>query len=144
MGKGNIGIILMPTRDKNSEHKTFNKCIKDGKVEMLMFGGTSWQGNESNQTFKLEIDMLTNKFSMTHLSDCQLPTNDKFIDNQHLHLNENLCEVSVIGKYGVHRINTAAPLDRLQWQRSNKVSGYDINIEAERLPEVYREITTRA
>ena len=142
LGYGNIGVIQMPTRTKEGQHKTFSNVDKS-KIEMLMFGGTPYEGEETNQTYKLDIDLNTQKFQLTHLPDCQLPTNDKFIDNQFLHLNEDLGEVSFVGKYGVHRINTAAPLDRLQWKKCNHVSGYDGNIENQKLPHYYRMMSEK-
>lgn len=68
---------------------------------------------------------------MTHLADCELANEDKFIDNQILHLDEDLRIITVPGKYSVHKIDTAVAHDELQWLKFKDVEGYDTLIDDE-------------
>ena len=130
LGYGSLGVIPLPTRHDEYEHMVVNFRGPGGKgevkdISLLVFGGINFKGEESRETFHLQIDQEKKTFVMTYMPKARLRVADRFIDNQHLHMNTDTNIVTMVGKHALTRINTSAPIDKLRWVKYKRNLGYD-------------------
>ena len=104
-------------------------------VSLIVFGGVNFKNEESRETFHLEVDMLTKQYTLSYMPDARLKCADKFMDNQALHVYDELNIVTMLGKKGIYRINLKKPLGSLKWLRYKKNLGYGKRIEMGKLPQ---------
>ena len=109
-------------------------------VSLIVFGGINFKNEGSRESFHLEIDMQTLTYTLSYMPDARLRCSDQFMDNQALHVYDELNVVTMIGKRGAYKINLKSPIGKLQWRRYRKNLGYGKRMEVNKLPIHYQEM----
>ena len=106
LGYGHTGVIPLPTRYDDYEHRSLNFRGPGGKGEIkevgfLVFGGISFKGDESKETFHLQVDMVNKNFILTNLPKARLDQADRFLDNSTMHIDADTNVVTIVGKHAL-------------------------------------------
>ena len=118
MGYGQLGVLPLPTRHDEYEHMSvnfrgekMNQAVED--VSLIVFGGINFKNEGSRETFHLEIDMNHYTYTLSYMPEARLRCSDQFMDNQALHVYDELNVVTMLGKRGVYKINLKSPIGKL-------------------------------
>ena len=112
-------------------------------MRLLVFGGENYKCEVSQESFQLQIDMDKNTCMMTYLPKARLRRADFFLDNQSLHVNNDINVVTMVGKQALTRINTSAPIDKLRWTKYGRKLGYETQIDVSQQPKQYTQLANQ-